>query len=467
MLYVIVVSSQDEFWNAAKASLALREEISPERLCRVQLPVTEDAVHGFRFAEERIAELLQQKDMVHDRFVGILDFSQTCAGPITCAGNIPLRTSQGALILAFPEIQWVPIYGQWKADADAVGGDMTWRRAIELCNNGYSPLFDGDGLRSCLMMRVHKEGYSRADVALAVDEEANFAQMNAYMAYRFGYRAYSISSRAIAETLLRRHSRELPVATTLLNVELTDLEEYRKKLLNPVTIVFEDIQLQFSDERRDEKTPKFGAARDGEWSLLREADLRVVATAAREGEKIAESPDGGRETAEEHFRGKAHGRRGRYLSLQSGGAEWPEKCVRQLKEHLGRMWFNMGGAWIGHWLVNVLDAIAIGGGLIGVFFWKVSLLLPTLFGIFVLRGLLRHGLQQLSMRKGILPGNVRMYLLRRAQWRFLPKRYRNHCPESRIVCDQCVDTYWTVTHKPLAGIFGLRNECCLPIKGTI
>lgn len=449
MLYVLIVTANHEFAKAARRdvvrfSLVIGgsrcECVSPTGIRKILLTNDADKLHCFRKAEEVIANFLHGKDIIHDRFVGILQVDASCAG------NIPFGSPQGELILAFPEIQWVPVYGQWRDESADNAGCMTWKRAVKLCRNGYSPLFDGDGLRSCLMLRVREHGtsYARADVALAVDEEANFAQMNAYTAYRFGYRAYSISSRGLADELLRISPSDLPKVATLMEKDIGHLKEFRSRLSTSATIVFEDVQLQFSDDT-DGNVQPFGNRRDEKYCLLREADLRVVATASRREEKIADEGGPDKATVGDHFRKKRK---------QVGRRLWRER------ERLLRWWFNASGAWVGHWLVNTMDAVLMTGVLLGVFFVKVSLLLPVLFGLFLLRGMLQYGFRVASVRGKWLPEGVRRYCVRRWQWRFLPKRYRNHCPENRVCGKK--GKFWTVTHKPLAGIFGLRNECCLP-----
>lgn len=463
---------------------------------------------AFQRAEKEIAEFLCAHDVVHDRFVGIL-YLPDC----NCPDDIhPLTWPEGALILAFPEIQWIPVYIKGGINVAGGAGDddrripvygikggtketcrndskgiMTLQRALSLLKGGYSPLFDGDGLRSMLMLRVHNDEKhenaafvvddgigtkaggrcARADAALAVDEETNFACMNAYTAYRFGYRAYPVTTLSASKILLKCEPSQLPLTFGIRNSfkhPPSRTEEFRNRIINPAIVVFEDVQLSFSDAesgKTDSDVPEFGYRRDEAYPLLNSANLRVVATASLPQEKMAKTKGKTRATTEEYFREKENKRKERYRPLQ--GATWRGR-MRFMRhraiERLKRWWFNASGAWMGHWLVKMLDTVLMAGVLLGVLFWKLSLFLPVLFGLFVLQGLLRYTLRTLSRRKGLLPEWARMYCVRRAQWRFLPKRYRNHCPENQV--GKVRDTFWTITHKPLAGIFGLRNESCLP-----
>ena len=465
VLSVLIVTSEVKFKFVAENDLSRCGAVDPKDIHWIDLTAEADGLRGFRKGEEDITRILHESDIIHDRFVGILQVTASCAG------NIPaLGSRQGALILSFPEIQWVPIYGRWPDKGDKNTSCMTWKRALDLCRNGYSPLFDGDGLRSCLMLRVRNGGtcYARSDVALAVDEEANFAQMNAYTAYRFGYRAYSISSKAVADKLLRGRALELPLATTLMEKDLGDLKGFRTNLKSPVIAVFEDVQLQFPDDE-SKAVPQFGDLRDREYRLLNEAHLRVVATAARRHEPIAEmasrdQADGTEKrrmaTVEAFFKNKQNARAGRYRSLSGSTLQERLRCsLLQLGDRLDRWWFNVSGAWTWHWLVKTLDALLMAGILIGILFWKASLFLPALLGVVIVQGVTSHILQVASGRNVGLPELVRKMLVRWSQWRFLPKRYRNHCLAQRV--GKGPGSYWSVAHKPLAGIFGLRNACCL------
>lgn len=483
MVHVLVVATRPEDLVPATEKCLSCLKLKPSKVFLVGgpdgLPAKEALpcnlrVKAFQEAEEKISAFLNICDSVHDRFIGILalpkrvglDFNWNRPDDIP-----PLSRPEGALILAFPEIQWIPVYDlQDTVSEEVEQGTMSLERAWSLCRGGYSPLFDGDGLRSCLIARLRegqrqKKNHVRPDVAVSLDEETSFSFMNAYAAYRFGYRAYPVTTLTAARELLADKSL-LPL-TPLFRKPCLKPSEFRQAALNPAVIVFEDVQLSFPDASDSgevaEKVPAFGAPRDCDekFSLLQQADFRVVATAARHDEKIAENESGESVTAGEYFRKRRNARRGAYRALQGMGLQERLRFgLGRSRERASRWWFNTSGAWAGHWLVKFLDAALMVGMLVGVLFWKVSVFLPILFGLFVLQGLLRCMLRTLSKWKGLMPEWARMYVIRLAQWRFLPKRYRNHYPENRM--GKIRDTFWTVTHKPLSGIFGLRNECCLP-----
>ena len=134
---------------------------------------------------------------------------------------------------------------------------------MTLCSGGYSPLFDGDGLRSVLIERAHAGkynpehlNYSRTDVAFAIDEEHNFAALTAYTAYRFGYRAFPVTSKAAMEELLGKSSdgsprRAIPLARGM------------RRQQEPHMVAFEDVYLEFPDANQEfnENNIAFGEKR--------------------------------------------------------------------------------------------------------------------------------------------------------------------------------------------------------------
>lgn len=437
-----------------------------------------DGLKHFQAAAEWVEREVLVGDLVHDRFVGILDLPRASrASDIRALGWV-----QGNLILAFPEVQWIPLYreAQLFDVPDSVDGRavMTLDRAIRMCQGDYSPLFDGDGLRSLLMIRAHGDpglDYARSDAAVSLDEETNFAFINAYTAYRFGYRAFPISSGAVADELLRKKGSvskrggALPMAHGLLDVppqkESGDAHskknaEYRERLANPAIVAFEDVCLEFSDTTvSDSRQTEFGENRDSKFGfpLLKNANLRVISTASRREEKFANKSTRP-ETAEKYLRHLTNDYGGRYRRLRGERFSW-----RRIKDKLSRWWFNFSGGWAGSWLVSILDFVVITGVLISAFFYESILVLPVMLVVFFLRGMLRHALQAAVERGSPTLRHFRWlmkYLVRRSQWRFLPKRFCDHCPIKDIHRDR--NTYWEIARKPLAGIFGLRNKCDLP-----
>ena len=477
MLKVFAISSSKVIAEAVKVAVGMRYPEFKDSVLTYVMAGAGELKH-FQAAAEWIEREVLAGDFVHNRFVGIVDLPRASRATDVHA----LSWVQGNLILAFPEVQWIPLYreAQLFDVPDCVDGRavMTFDRAIKLCRGDYSPLFDGDGLRSQLMIRAHGDpglDYARSDVAVSLDEEANFTFINSYTAYRFGYRAFSISSGAVADELLRnkehvsKRGGALPMAHGLLDLpppngtgNPNDQQnlEYRKRLADPAIVAFEDVCLEFPDKTVSYSAQtEFGESRDSEFGfpLLKNANLRVISTASRREEKFANKSTHP-ETAEKYLRRLTNDDGGRYRRLRGERFSW-----RRIKNKWSRWWFNFSGGWIGSWLVSVLDFVAITGALVSAFFYNSILVLPVMVAVFFLRGMLRHKLQAAVERGMPTLRHFRWlmkYLIRRSQWRFLPKRFCDHCPIKDVHRNR--DTYWEIARKPLAGIFGLRNKCDLP-----
>ena len=190
----------------------------------------------------------------------------------------------GMLILTFPEIEWVvgngmqmPIkepvsirYGTSQSQKEGGGnGSVFTSTLVQAVNSvlaGHSPLFDGSGLRDALysVIRVNKaEAWylpARRHLALTIDDECSYAHFTAYVAYRFGFRCYALSTlRMMDDLLLIGGTKNCP------------------KLL------MEDIYLNFSDRRHGLHLSKLrvrdGGNKDRDfkgYQPLSEASLRVI-----------------------------------------------------------------------------------------------------------------------------------------------------------------------------------------------
>ena len=465
MLVVFIISSSKNFVREKSAWVeALCKEISfyvePVPVASSALEFQERVI-DFRSAQEHIERILSKYDLVHDRFIAIIDF-QSQRNVYRATEIHALSSVEGALILSFPEIQWIPFYSDESIYIANNSRPLSLELAIHLCVGGYSPLFDGDGLRSCLMIRAHGREYARSDVAIALDEETSFATINAYTAYRFGYRAYTVSSSRVAKELLRDQKRNmLPSAHGLLDdAYAKDNDEFLLRMSNPTLVVFEDVCLEFPDAMKSGfEQIEFGDRRDSRegYPLLKDADLRVISTASRRDEKFvnkSQSPV----SAERYMSRMSNDHGGAYKWLR-------DKCFlrERSKSWLERWWFDIGGDWIGSWGVSILDFLVLWGTLVSAFFYKSILVFPVALALFILRGLLRHWIQHVveNGTSGFHPfGAIQRYFIKRAQWRFLPKRFRAHYPMDAIHNHE--NTYWEIARKPLAGIFGLRNKCNLP-----
>ncbi len=145
----------------------------------------------------------------------------------------------GMLILAFPEMLWGLItpyepHNQTLARTHFLNQSNFCERLenlIELQKEGFSPLFDADGFRNALREKIKLRDEAsyvplRKERAVTVDEEENYAYFNAYVAYRFGFRANVVTS--------------YQMMTDLLAGDLAD----------PFSVSFEDIYLNFADRRK-------------------------------------------------------------------------------------------------------------------------------------------------------------------------------------------------------------------------
>lgn len=373
------------------------------------------------------------KESPTDRFVCVLDARQySNMGKDEMSS---LKTVQGLLILAFPDILWIPVFKG--GDEDATNDIKT---ALNLVAGGFNPLFDGTGVRGALI-RTHETNsaypYYREDVAVAIDEERYFAELAAYTAFRFGYRVYPVSTERLAKQVLGLKLK-------------TKLPSMAKAYVSSTAslVVFEDGDIQFADcNQGQNKTHAFGAARDDAWKLLKTANLRVLATAYGADEKIA---DGKTMTATEWFR-------------RAGGKElWHGKksSILTSLEGLRRRAFNLfAGGMADVWVWNLIKGAMIAGVLIWILVKHSYLLLPALLLVFVAFGLFRNAIVGGLSYLFRCHDRILTFFKIRSQWRFYPKLYPNHFPHTQI---QQGEGHWCFVRKPLGGIFGLRNQCGLP-----
>ena len=455
MLKYFVISKSrltaDAIARAVKARYFLNED-SPVFSFFYESPeeAGKEPLELFRRLFEDIEKEILSGDLVHDRFIGIMDFPEIAESEtIHAAEKIHVFTSvQGMLILAFPEIQWIPLYKDaelWSGFEEE--GVMTLDRAVTLCEGGYSPLFDGDGLRSVLIERAHAGkydpehlNYSRTDVAFAIDEEHNFASLTAYTAYRFGYRAFPVTSKAAMEELLGRSPDGSPRRAVPLARGMRRLEE-------PYMVAFEDVYLEYPDANQEfnENNLAFGDKRAEHFPMLTAMDLVVFTTAADADEKVFDR----RKSIADFFK---HVHRHKHLAEK-------RTFFQNVLEYLNRFSFNfLGGYWWGFWVINLIEIVTASFLLLFTFlFWPTGFF-PVFLLFFIVSGPLRQQIHTLVQKKlPFFPWLVRVNRLRE-QWAFMPKCYENHYP----VSFGSGVKYWEISQKPLPGIFGLRNKCQLP-----
>ncbi len=124
------------------------------------------------------------------------------------------QPAMAMLILAFPEVQWV--FGCSGKSGNS--GDDEWNairrwHGIKAFLSGVegSPLFDGSGLRQWVLNKA-KNGVEnglqlapfipiRKQWSAAIDDEASYAYLNAYICYRFGFRSWAVNSNRLFKTL--------------------------------------------------------------------------------------------------------------------------------------------------------------------------------------------------------------------------------------------------------------------------
>ena len=390
---------------------------------------------NIRDAYHEIADTLSEeieKAKSTDRFVAVLDARRKRSFDKIQS----LESVQGLLILAFPEILWVPVLNE-----DTKETKTTVKKALNLAAGGFNPLFDGTGVRGALIKQRQTNSaypYYRDDVAVTIDEECHFAELTAYTAFRFGYRACPISTARLAKQILCFNSKmELPSFDGVGVSSDTSI------------VVFEDGDIQFPDcDQVENNSFSFGRKRDDTWPLLKEASLRVLTTAFSESEKIA---NGRTVTAKKWFCDTG------VKALCSRGKD----KVRVVLEKLHRRMFNIFAGGMGDvWVWDVIKGMVIVGILIPILFHRPFLFVPALFLVFVAFGLLREAFAGCF---SFLFGHhvrIRTFFKVRSQWRFYPRLYANHCPRKQIQREG--ERRWCFVRKPLGGIFGLRNQCMLP-----
>lgn len=189
--------------------------------------------------------------------------------PTTSEHGTPQLLSM--LILAFPEIQWIFMPGLIVKNSSeneihknfhcySFEGLNDFINKVIIFNNfELIALFDPCNLRNqikCNIYNVEKGLPERKLCAAAIDEEISYAVMNAYTAYRFGYRAWVIPSLKTMEHVFKIKKNN---------------SGFEVKLL------FEDLYLNFPDKQVDYHLSdlKF---RDKEFKNLKKIEDRVLVT---------------------------------------------------------------------------------------------------------------------------------------------------------------------------------------------
>lgn len=144
--------------------------------------------------------------------------------PLSTTGD-PYATVVALLVLAFPEIHWMFVGASDDDDqpdfveAHLLTRDATVDGVVRLRREDFIPLFDPAGLRERVRSRIRDAAENgawvapyvpaREAVAVAIDEEQDYAFLNAYVAYRFGYRCHALTSYEGAVRVLRSDVQRL------------------------------------------------------------------------------------------------------------------------------------------------------------------------------------------------------------------------------------------------------------------
>ena len=234
-----------------------------------QTPATEDIVFNldefrreggipaFRYLAERIERAceLNRESSDYDSIVILVDVVRPLE---LCASRNAITWEKliSMLILTFPELQWV--FGAFRGAASE--GKSVFPRMqtslLSLFRAQQTPLFDPHGLRdwirtlteNALMDRPQLgPGESRPNylarrhrLSIAVDDESSYAYLNAYTAYRFGYRASAVHSYTLASELLDEEAVEYARSQR-------PAHQKREHERFVPAILFEDLFLNFAD----------------------------------------------------------------------------------------------------------------------------------------------------------------------------------------------------------------------------
>lgn len=131
-----------------------------------------------------------------------------------------------SLILAYPEVYWIILGTQYNLSTNSSDNESYLKeehfvdatnmegviKLLQCHQDGYRPLFDPSGLRTWIKNNVAKKEKAEDVIkifekrtkqcAVTLDEEVPFAFLNSYVAYRFGYRCYMITSKAEMDKIL-------------------------------------------------------------------------------------------------------------------------------------------------------------------------------------------------------------------------------------------------------------------------
>lgn len=287
MLRPLILAQDPRTAEALRAVTALRDvDVADEYLRVVDAGTSQNPSRAFREVAGWLDKTVASASFPSDQVVVFVDTVRADAlNPLDSHGWDALIAM---LILAFPEVHWVfghsspPGQGadRWKPVA-------RWHSLASFLSgfNG-SPLFDGSGLRQHVITQVKTKTDDetgallaplvpeRREWAAAIDEESSYAFLNAYICYRFGFRAWPVTSDELFTVLFGgelldeiRKRAEDDGARRLLTEEPNASDQkieaakhrYAKRLLHRyqrmydqhASLTFEDLYLGFPDKTND------------------------------------------------------------------------------------------------------------------------------------------------------------------------------------------------------------------------
>ncbi len=150
--------------------------------------------------------------------------------------NTKITSTASLFLLAaqtFPEVHWI-FWTYWAEPPSDHLGHPLWSKliqveslleldvALEWNRADFIPLFDPLGFHTFIRKSL-AEGQdipapylpTRGRTALAIDEEPDYAYLNAYMPWRFGFRSWAVQSWRLAQLVLGPKSAEAPLDLVL------------------------------------------------------------------------------------------------------------------------------------------------------------------------------------------------------------------------------------------------------------
>lgn len=263
-------------WGAEEENVCCRliEPLDPGKPGRAPAWVAE------RFREltawvEREARERGGPEVLRDA-IGIVDFyDPRCPGLEPGKAQVigqetPMVALASLLVLAFPEIRWVP-YAPYLESRNLLGSDDWPTFLCKLAAPDAGPflaLFDPFGLRENIRAWLRTDPEARGEcsylpgralLAAAIDEEASYAACTGYLAYRHGYRSLVITTERLMEATLGE-----------------DTCTFRFEPRFEPQLTFEDLYLGFPDRSGGHLSSL--QERDARFPGLRKARRRVFVT---------------------------------------------------------------------------------------------------------------------------------------------------------------------------------------------